>query len=170
VNPVWVKQDVDSVERVGQIIGGQALRMIGEMRTLGPGQRVHNIRWDEFPEKPVPGRVVQPRLRAAREEIEIPMRPFGTDDEYAVQIADLDTKAGPLAERSPERREAMAQLSRVQAERWAAAWARRRGETAQRAEVQALSLGQGLALLALPGEFFWRRARRYGGRRFRLGP
>ncbi|HET9477621.1 MAG TPA: hypothetical protein VFP63_09050, partial [Dehalococcoidia bacterium] len=48
----------------------------------------------------------------------------------------------------------MAHLTRVQSERWAAAWARQRGETTQKAEVQALSLGEGLALLALPGEFF----------------
>ena len=154
VNPVWIKQDFDSVERVGQIIGGQALRMIGEMRTLGPGQRVHNIRWDEFLEKPVPGRVVEPRLRAVREEIEIPLRTFGADEEYAAQSRELEEKAAALPERSAERREVMAQLSRVQTERWAAAWGRQKGETSQRTEVQAVSLGDGLALLALPGEFF----------------
>jgi hypothetical protein len=154
VNPVWVKQDFDSVERVGQVIGGQALRMIGEMRTLAPGQRAHNIRWDEFPEKAVPGRVVEPRLRAVHAEIEIPLRPFGTDDEYAAQSAKLEAIAFGLPEGSAERREVMARLTRVQSERWAAVWARQRGETSQRAEVQALSLGEGLALLALPGEFF----------------
>jgi len=154
VNPVWVKQNFDSVQRVGQVIGGQALRMIGEMRTLGPGQRVHNIRWDEFPEKPVPGRVVEPHLRAVREEIELPVRPFATDEAYAGQSSDLEAQAAPLPEGSPERREIMAQLSRVQNERWAAAWARQKGETSQRTELQAISLGEGLALLALPGEFF----------------
>ena len=154
VNPVWVKQDFDSVERVGQVIGGQALRMIGEMRTLVPGQRAHNIRWDEFPERAVPGRVVEPQLRAVREEIEIPLRPFGTDEEYAAQSAKLEAIASGLPEGSAERREVMARLTRVQSERWAAVWARQRGETSQRAEVQALSLGEGLALLALPGEFF----------------
>ncbi len=154
VNPVWVRQDFDSVERVGQVIGGQALRMIGEMRTLAPGQRVHNIRWDEFPEKPVPGRLVEPRLRALREEIEIPLRAFGTDEEYAAQSRELEEKAAALPERPAERREVMAQLSRVQTERWAAAWGRQKGETSQRTEVQAVSLGDGLALLALPGEFF----------------
>ncbi|HSP56358.1 MAG TPA: neutral/alkaline non-lysosomal ceramidase N-terminal domain-containing protein [Dehalococcoidia bacterium] len=154
VNPVWVKQDFDSVQRVGQVIGGQALRMIGEMRTLVPGQRVHNIRWDEFPEKPVPGRVVEPRLRAVREEIELPVRPFATDEAYAGQSSDLEAQAAPLPEGSAERREIMAQLSRVQNERWAAAWARQKGGTSQRTELQAISLGEGLALLALPGEFF----------------
>ena len=154
VNPVWVKQDFDSVERVGQVIGGQALRMIGEMRTLGPGQRAHNIRWDEFLEKPVPGRIVEPRLHAVRQEIELPLRAFGTDEDYAAQSRDLEEKAAALPEHSPERREVMAQISRVQTERWAAAWARQQGETSQRTEVQAISLGEGLALLALPGEFF----------------
>ena len=49
----------------------------------------------------------------------------------------------------------MAQLTRVQNERWVATWARRQPEVmAQRTEVQALSLGEGLAVLALPGEFF----------------
>jgi len=154
VNPAWVKQDFESVQRVGQIIAGQALRMIGEMRTLRPGQRAHNIRWDEFPEKRVPGRTVEPLLRAVREEIEVPLRPFADDEEYAARISQLEAEAAPLPTGSPERRELMARLTGAQAERWAAAWARQRNETGQRAEVQAVSLGEGLALLALPGEFF----------------
>lgn len=154
VNPVWVRQDFDSVSRVGSIIGGQALRLIDELRTLGPGQRAHNIRWDEFPEKPVPGRIVGPRLRAARREVELPLRPFATDEEYAARIAGLEAEVEPLPAASDERRSVMARLTRLRTERWAATWARRRPETVQRTELQALSLGEGLALLALPGEFF----------------
>jgi len=81
VNPVWIKQDFDSVERVGQIIGGQALRVIGELRTLGVGQRAHNIRWDEFPEKAVPGRMVVPRMKIARREVDLPLREFLAGEE-----------------------------------------------------------------------------------------
>jgi hypothetical protein len=155
VNPVWIRQDFDSVARVGQIIGGQALRLIAELRTLGPGQRGHNIRWDEFPEKPAPGRIVQPRLKVARREIDLPLRTFMPDDEYASRSAELETKVAALKQGTPERREVMAQLTRAQNERWAAAWARRQPEQdTQRTEVQAFSLGEGLALLALPGEFF----------------
>ena len=155
VNPVWIKQDFESVERVGQIIGGQALRVIGELRTLGPGQRAHNIRWDEFPEKPAPGRALEPRLRSARSEIEVPLRQFEPEETYATRIAELQMRAEALAPGSGERREAMAQLTRLQNERWAAGWARRQPEkTAQRTEIQAMGLGEGLALLALPGEFF----------------
>jgi neutral ceramidase len=155
VNPVWIEQDFESVDRVGQIVGGAALRIIGELRALGPGQRAHNIHWDEFTEKPVPGRIVEPRLRSVRREIELPLREFLSNEEYASRIQNLSAEADSFAEGSSERRQAMAQLTRYQNERWAAAWARRQPEKAvQRTEVQAFSLGEELALLALPGEFF----------------
>jgi Neutral/alkaline non-lysosomal ceramidase, N-terminal len=155
VNPVWIRQDFESVERAGQIVGSAALRVVAELRALGPGQRAHNIRWDEFPEMPVPGRVVEPWLRAGRREIEVPLREFLSDDEYALPIEELTAKLVSQPEATGERRAGMAKLTRYQNERWAATWARRQPEkTAQRAEIQALSLGEGLALLALPGEFF----------------
>lgn len=154
VNPVWIRQDFASVERIGQIAGGQALRTLGELRTIGPGQRAHNIRWDEFPVKPAPGRVVEPRFSAVRREIALPLRPFAADEEYASRVAVLDAPAKSFPEGSDERRDVMAQLTRVQNERWAAAWGRRQEATVQRTDVQALLLGEGLAVLGLPGEFF----------------
>ena len=155
VNPVWVKQDFESVDRAGHILGGAALRLVAELRALGPGQRAHNIRWDEFTEEPALGRIVEPRFSAASRKIELPLREFLLDDEYASRIDELRATAESLAEGSSERRAVMAQLTRYQNERWAAAWARRQPEkTAQQTELQAMSLGDGLALLALPGEFF----------------
>jgi Neutral/alkaline non-lysosomal ceramidase, N-terminal len=175
VNPVWIKQDFHSVERAGQIVGGAALRVVAELRALGPGQRAHNIRWDEFPEKPVPGRIVQPYLRTARREIDVPLRDFLPDEDYAARVQSLESQAGALPEETDEHRDVMAQLTRFQNERWAATWARRHqaslpahpevskegaerqrssSENSQRTELQTLHLGVGLALLALPGEFF----------------
>jgi hypothetical protein len=128
---------------------------VAELRALGPGQRAHNIRWDEFPEKAVAGRIVDPRLRSVRREIEVPLREFLVDEEYVRRIEELTAKAASLGERTTERRAVVAQLTRYQNERWAATWARRQPEkNAQRTDVQALSLGEGLAVLALPGEFF----------------
>jgi neutral ceramidase len=155
VNPVWIRQDFENVERTGRIVGGQALRTVGELHTLGPGQRVHNIRWDEFPQRPVPGRIVEARIRAARRDIEIPLRPFGDDSEYAAEIESTEAKLNDLPEGSDARRDIMARLTRLQNERWAAIWARRQSDTAsQRTQVQAISLGEGLTIAALPGEFF----------------
>ena len=155
LNPVWIKQDFASVERAGHVVGGAALSVVAELQALGPGQRAHNIRWDEFTEKPAQGRIVQPRLRAARREIALPLRDFLSDGEYASRVEELSAKVVSMSEGSDDRRAVMAQLTRYQNERWAAAWARRQpGKTAQQTEMQALSLGDGLALLALPGEFF----------------
>jgi hypothetical protein len=155
VNPVWIKQDFDSVERVGQIIGGQALRVIGELRALEVRQRAHNIRWDEFPEKAVPGRMVEPRLKAVRRDVELPLRAFASDAEYLARVDVLRARLEGLAAGSEERREVMAQVTRLETERWSATWARRQPQAvSQQSEVQALRLGDGLAVLALPGEFF----------------
>jgi hypothetical protein len=153
VNPAWITQDYPSVERAGQIVGGHALRLIAEMRALVPGQRTHNIRWNEFPDVPPLGRSVTPNLCAVRRELDIPPRTFEDDDVYVGHIEDARAAAGAAATGSAEGREAAARISRYEGERWAAAWARR-GERQQRTEVQALRLGDGLSLLALPGEFF----------------
>jgi hypothetical protein len=154
VNPAWIKQDFASVERVGRIVGGEALRVIGELQTLGCGQRAHNIRWDEFPELAVPGRIAEPRLAFVRRELDLEQRPFREDAEYAELIGEAEAAVDANAADSAARRSAMAQLSRYSSERWAATWARRTGETVYRTEIQALRLGEGFVLLALPGEFF----------------
>ena len=153
VNPAWITQDYPSVERAGQIVGGHALRLIAEMRALVPGQRTHNIRWNEFPDVPHLGRSVTPNLRVTRREVEIPPRVFEDDEAYASLVDAARAAAEAAATGSAERREAAARISRYEGERWAAAWARR-GERQERTEVQALRLGHGLSLLALPGEFF----------------
>lgn len=155
INPVWVKQDFANVERAGQQVAGAALSAIAGLRALGGGLRVHNIRWDEFPETPVEGRIIEPRLRVARREIDLPLRVFESDEEYTARIdaAQAQAEANPAA--SAARREAMAQLSRYEGERWAGAWSRRSGESgARHTEVQAMSLGEGLTLVSWPGEFF----------------
>ena len=154
VNPVWIAQDFAGVERAGQIIGAQALRLAAEMRALGPGQRSHNIRWDEFPEVPPLGRLVAPSLRAARFEVDLPRREFESDDAYAAHIEETTAAAESEPDGSPQRRIITANLTRFKVERWAAAWARHAPDHSPPTEVQAVRLGDGLALLALPGEFF----------------
>lgn len=155
VNPMWMRQDFASVERAGQAVAGAAIRLIADLRAAGDRLRAHNIRWDEFPERSVAGRVVGPRLRIVRREVELPLREFGADEEYVARIEEARAAADMYPASSPGRREAMAGLQRFEGERWAAVWARRSGATGRRrVEVQAMSLGVGLGLLALPGEFF----------------
>jgi neutral ceramidase len=155
VNPMWMRQDFASVERAGQAVGGTAVRLLADLRAAGDGLRAHNIRWDEFPERAVPGRLVKPRLRVARRDIDLPFREFLSEAEYVSRIETVQSEAGHHPTASPARREAMAQISRLSGERWAAAWSRHSGESGvHHTELQAISLGDGVALLALPGEFF----------------
>lgn len=156
VNPMWIEQEHAEAGRAGKIVGAAAARLIAELRPLAKGQRAHNIRWDEFPEKPVArGELVQGiRLRAARHQIELPVRRFLPPEEYEATVRELEARAGSLREGPvDERRSVMGQLTRLRTERQVARGLAGR-ERPLRAEVQAVSLAPGLALLALPGEFF----------------
>jgi hypothetical protein len=155
VNPAWMSQDFASVERAGQLVAGAALQVIANLRATPRGLRSHNIRWDEFPGLAVPGRAVEPRLKFARQEIELTYRNFADDEDYTAQIAAARADAERLPETSEGQRVAKAAISRFEGERWAAAWHRRSGEgETRRTEIQALSLGEELEVIALPGEFF----------------
>jgi hypothetical protein len=155
VNPAWMTQDFASVERAGQLVAGAALQVIADLRAAPSGLRSHNIRWDEFPALAVPGRVAEPRLRFARRELDLAFRKFAEDEEYIAAIETARADAERLPDASPEQRAAKAAISRFEGERWAAAWQRRSGEgETRRTEIQAIGLGDGFALLALPGEFF----------------
>jgi neutral ceramidase len=155
VNPMWMRQDFASVERAGQAVGGAAVRLLADLRAAGDGLHAHNIRWDECSERAVPGRLVEPRLRVARRDIDLPLREFLPEAEYVWRIEAAKSEVDRQPAASLTRRKAMAQLSRLGGERWAAAWSRRSGESGvHRTELQAMSLGDGLALIALPGEFF----------------
>ncbi|MEX2160145.1 MAG: neutral/alkaline non-lysosomal ceramidase N-terminal domain-containing protein [Dehalococcoidia bacterium] len=155
VNPVWIKQTHEEAERVGRIVGAAAARLVGELRPLGVGQVVHNIRWDEHLEHPVrSGELIDNvRLRAASRRIELPVKSFLPDAEYETTLRELDARANATTERE-EHRSVMAQLSRLRTERIVAQRMAAREGTMVHPELQAIALAPGVALLALPGEFF----------------
>jgi hypothetical protein len=154
VNPVWIEQRHEEAERLGVIVGSAAARVIAELRPLGHGQRSHNIRWDEYPEKPVAGTLVEDvHLRVASAEAPLPARAYLSRDEYESTLRDLHERvdAGPDLH---ARREAMAQITRLRTEAQLADVQSGRGARPLRAEVMAVGFAPGVALLGLPGEFF----------------
>ena len=157
VNPAWVKQDFPDVERVGTVVGAAAARLIGELRPLGPGQRIDNIRWSEHIEKHVTaGELVDVRLRVASRNVDVPVKRFLPKEEYKNSLLELEARADaldPSTERD-ERRRVMAQVTRLRTERQVAAAMAGPEERMLHPEVMAVSLGEGLTLLGLPGEFF----------------
>lgn len=161
VNPAWIEQRHDEAERVGSIVGAEAARRLQELRPLGLQQKAWNIRWDELTDKPIRGRLVEPRIRVASRSVDVPLRRLDAPERYDAQIAPLEQQERALAVGDREgRRRIMEQLTRLRTERGVAERIQVGGETRHlHAEVQAIALGDGCVILGLPGEFFVETAR-----------
>jgi hypothetical protein len=157
VNPAWMEQKHHEARRVGSIVGSEAARRLLELRPLGAGQHVWNIRWDEVLERPVQsGRLVaQPRIRAASRTVDVAMRVLEPPETYDAEVDELTKQRSALARDDLEgRRRITERLTMLQGTR-AFASALRPGERhVLHPELQAISLGGGCAVVGLPGEFF----------------
>ena len=158
VNPAWVSQEFAEADRVGTVVGAAAARLIAELRPLGPGQRAHNIRWDEHTEKAVTAGdlVEEVRLRVGSRHVDLPMKTFLSPEEYEATLRELDGQMAALDSTSgrDERRRLMSQLTRLRTERTVASRMAGQKDRMLHPELMAISLGSDLALLGLPGEFF----------------
>ncbi len=154
INPAWIEQDYAEAARVGSIVGAEAARRLQELRPLGRQQRVWSIRWDELADKPVTcGALVEPRLRVASRMVNVRLRALPAPEDYDRRLADLDQQLAVVDSADIDgRRRVMEQIVRYRSERQTAAFLRAPNEL--EAEIQAISLGPGCAILALPGEFF----------------
>jgi hypothetical protein len=154
VNPNWIEQVHAEAERVGKVVGAAAARLIGELRPLGRGQKAHNIRWDEHLDWPVTaGELVEPRLRIASRRVDLPLRTYLDLDEYESKLGELHARLEVAGDRE-QHRALMAQITRLRTERTAASRMGERAGQTIHPELQAIGLGDGVALLGLPGEFF----------------
>lgn len=154
VNPAWMVQDHFEAERVGKVVGAAAARLVGELRPLGNRHVVHNIRWDEHLEQRVTaGELVENvRLRVVSRNVELPVKAFLADAEYASTLLELDARV--QTDDVDQRRRAQEQLSRLRMERQVAQTMSARGTMSLHPEVMAIGLSKDVALLGLPGEFF----------------
>ena len=152
INPTWMWQRFDEVHRVGSIVGARAAALSQELRPLGINHQAHNIRWDELTTKPVTaGVLLEGPLRAATRSFEAPYRQGPDDAEMEARIAALEREELGLS--GEARREVHARLTRARNERTSLLRIRGRGPTRPE-EVQAMRLGDGVYMLALPGEVF----------------
>jgi hypothetical protein len=155
VNPAWIEQDHHEAQRVGSIVGAEAARRMQELRPLGAQQRVWNIRWDELTDKPASGNLIEPRIRVATRQVELRLRQLDAPEVYTQRLADFERQRAALDPADIEgRRRLMEQITQAQGERGVAARLRPGGPHYLRPEIQAISLGNGCAILGLPGEFF----------------
>ncbi len=161
VNPSWIEQEYHEAARVGSIVGAEAARRLQELRPLGIGHKTWNIRWDELTDKPVmSGHLIAPWVRVASRAVPVHLRELGTPASYDQRLAALQRERAALASGDGEsRRRVMEQITQLSGERAVAARMRPGGERTLHPEVQAIGLGDGCAILALPGEFFVETAR-----------
>ncbi len=158
VNPAWIAQAHEEAERVGKVVGAAAARLIAELRPLGPGQRAHNIRWNEHIDKPVTVGELVPdvKLRVAGRYVELPVKTFLPPGEYESTLQGLEAQVAALGD-SPDpeqRRLLMQQITRLGTERTVAERMAALGSRNLHPEIMAVSFSPDLALLGLPGEFF----------------
>lgn len=160
VNPAWIEQDFAEAERVGSIVGAEAARRLQELRPLGHAQRVWSIRWDELTAKAVTsGSLIAPHLRVASRDVRVRLRSLDDPSTYTPRLAELQHQLDAVSPTDVEaRRRIMEQLTKLRSEQGVAAQIRAPNE--MRAEVQAIGLGTGCAIVALPGEFFVETGRR----------
>ncbi len=155
VNPAWIEQEYHEAERVGSIVGAEAARRLQELRPLGNQQKVWNIRWGELIDKPAKGNLIEPRLRVASRLVPLRLRQLQPPDFYDQRIAELEQQRVALDPADIEaRRRVMERLTQLGGERGVASRLRPGGPHHLRPEIQAISFGEGCAILALPGEFF----------------
>ncbi len=180
-NPARVAAVFSEVERIGTVLGAEAVRVLCELGAVGRLVAADNLLWGERTPKPPPAGALDlasPSLKVASTQIELPLRPYDPSGEvYQERIAGLrrelaalglDEKALAqirqsqvgLADIAPEvvtrRRELMGQLTRLSAE--LASLPRRKqihdliGSAALRTEIQALQLSPEVVIVGLPGD------------------
>ena len=158
VNPAWIEQRHDEAARVGSIVGSEAARRLQELRPLGQQHKVWSIRWDELTDKPVTsGRLIEaPRIRAASRNVAVALRRLAPPAWYDDQLAGLEARRTALKPGDQEGlRRVMAQVTRFRTERTVAERLRGGDEPHYvHPELHTISLGDGCAILGLPGEFF----------------
>jgi neutral ceramidase len=166
VNPLRVAADAAEVERFGQVLGGAAVRAVGELRDFDADRHVDNLLRDERLVEPGPregGRVLDLRLGGRREPLRLGLKRFASAAVYTERIGELaaaieaaaasDAAAASGAE--AERRTLVAQRAALRAERSVLAVAeayRRSGSDIVVTEMQRLDLDAGLSILTFPGE------------------
>jgi len=158
VNPSWIEQRHDEAQRVGSIVGSEAARRLQELRPLGQQHKVWSIRWDELTDKPVTSgrRIHAPRIRAASRNVSVPLRRLSPPTWYDEQLTGLEARRAALASTDQEGlRRVMEQVTRFRTERTVAERLHVGEEPRYvHPELHAISLGDGCAILGLPGEFF----------------
>jgi hypothetical protein len=157
INPLWTAHDFDEVERIGAIVGSATVRALHELAPVGgPGQYGINLSWSEnIRQDPTEGRlVVDAELRAHGIEVELRRRELASAEDIEAEVAVLRGRLEGLRVDDPVRRAITPRLNQLNMERTVLAYKQLQPPDQYTVEVQAIRIGDGCAIVSLPGEFF----------------
>jgi len=88
IHPLFVEQTPLDLERMGQILGGAVISILGQLRATGHKLGAHNLLWGvKIETNPPCGRVVeQPAIQLLRRRVRLPFREYCTPAAYNQEI------------------------------------------------------------------------------------
>ncbi len=91
VHPMYLSQSLQDLKRMGQVLGGAMLTVLGQLSPLGNMLRAQNSRWGiEIQTHPDYGRqVVRPHVQLQHQRLSLPVKQFLTKKVYDKTIEDL---------------------------------------------------------------------------------
>ena len=177
IHPMYLSQSPEDIERMGQILGGAILTVLGQLWPLGDKLRVKNIRWGlEMETEPHDGRMIAcPDIRLLQRSVSLPLREFRSKQAYDEEIDALcarllslgfDDEALTVMVENPgaalsgatcvdeAHYDLLATLNALLGERMERdhALTKSQGKSTQEIGLRLLSLDPDLAILFIPGE------------------
>ena len=159
INPTRVDPSFQEVERFGLILGGEVVRIVGELLAAEEDPKADNIRWMEKTLGPrMPGRAASPKLGGHIVEISLELKDFPPLDSYGEYLEKLGSFASDTKDMALwSCRETAAHLTEKQAEAGSAKMVQycyQPGQKEVSTELQMIVFDDRLALLGFPGEVF----------------
>ena len=181
IHPLYLSQTFDDMKRMGQVLGGAVVMMLGHLSASGRTLRSQNIRWgvEVLTKSPYGRLVTDPEIQLLQRRVRLPLKEFLSKEAYDEQIAEmhrelrslgLDDKAldliadsqGTPAESEASvkpaemerKREICACLNMMIGERLERDWALKKaaGREDQEIEFCLLTIDEDLAFLLVPAE------------------
>ncbi len=91
IHPMYLRQSVEDMKRMGQVLGGTIVTLLGHLRPVGKRLRTQNVRWSiEVETEPQYGRlVIDSRVQVFHRTASLPVKEFVSEGENDKEIKEL---------------------------------------------------------------------------------
>ncbi|HHY98560.1 MAG TPA: hypothetical protein GX509_07460 [Firmicutes bacterium] len=161
INPARRTPSFKEIERFGLVLGGEVLRLAGDLLALGDRVAADNIRWGEAIEKKIDaGHLIKDgKLWVGSRHVQLKLKePLSSDEDYKHKLQELrkELEALKACGASLDKiREQMAKITALEAESYFAPRVRNLRESGEEylsCELQVIGFDDETAIIGLPGE------------------